>query len=145
MSEHTPGLLYCVEKNPTIIRSDEAKMEVARASPVYMDRSERIANARRLVACWNACAGIPTETLECDGWLNIKEMVGRLIERAQSAEASAEEAERLIREGVEWMEAVLSAFAKNGIGEDRGEEHLSQQIAEHRAFLARNTPEERKA
>ena len=77
----------------------------------------------------------------------IEEVVAALNDtlhaRAQ-AEARAEEAERLIREGVEWMEAVLSAFAKNGIGEDRGEEHLSQQIAEHRAFLARNTPEERK-
>lgn len=27
---------------------------------------EDLANARRLVACWNACEGIPVEQLECD-------------------------------------------------------------------------------
>ena len=141
MSEHTPGLLYCVEKNPAIIRSDEAKMEVARASPVYMDRSERIANARRLVACWNACAGIPTETLECDGWLNIKEMVGRLIERAQSAEASAEEAERLLRDAFEML-TYMAPRDSHGIIPPNQE--FAERYDAIRAFLARNTPEERK-
>lgn len=29
----------------------------------------RDANARRLVACWNACDGVPTEALEAAGTL----------------------------------------------------------------------------
>lgn len=30
----------------------------------WMDEGEKEANARRLVACWNACEGIPTADLE---------------------------------------------------------------------------------
>ena len=37
---------------------------VAKVLDVYMDRSIRDANGRRIVACVNACAGIPTENLE---------------------------------------------------------------------------------
>ena len=30
----------------------------------WMVQGEYLANARRLVACWNACQGVPTEVLE---------------------------------------------------------------------------------
>lgn len=43
MSEHTKGLLRAAGQLPCVIDA---------------------ANARRLVATWNACEGIPTETIE---------------------------------------------------------------------------------
>lgn len=42
----------------------------------HISEEEMCANARRLVACWNACAGIPTEELE-------KATVKDMVERAR--------------------------------------------------------------
>lgn len=39
--------------------------------PVPMKDEEIKANARRLVACWNACTEIPTDTLEMHGFRTI--------------------------------------------------------------------------
>jgi hypothetical protein len=48
-----------------------------------------IANSRRLVACVNACAGIPTEALECQ---TKKELTKKLIDTNKELLAALEEA-----------------------------------------------------
>lgn len=59
-AQHTPGRLkvFSAYATPEIRTQDDAF--VANTSP-YNE-----ANARRLVACWNACEGIDTEYLEGD-------------------------------------------------------------------------------
>ena len=46
---------------------DQVPTQIASASQQdWMSGGEREANARRIVACVNACAGIDTESLEAD-------------------------------------------------------------------------------
>lgn len=58
-----------------------------------IDREVTIANAHRIVACVNACAGIPTETLECPGG-NIAKVAGSLLKQRNKLLAALEEAEK---------------------------------------------------
>ena len=60
-AQHTPGRLT-VSKRPREI-VDANGMFVADCSTVMQHGRDR-GNARRLVACWNALEGIPTEQLE---------------------------------------------------------------------------------
>jgi hypothetical protein len=53
------------------------------------------ANARRIVACVNACKGLRTEDLEMDPSVDLYQLH---IARSDAAEARAEEAARLLRE-----------------------------------------------
>lgn len=60
---HTQGKLRIGKKYTTDIYADRAGHAIARTvnpQSAYEDE----ANARRLVACWNACEGIGTEDLE---------------------------------------------------------------------------------
>ena len=62
-------------------------------------RQSAARNARRLVAAWNACAGIETESLEkgADGWLaKVIVLGGDATGRADDAEALLGEAEKMI-------------------------------------------------
>lgn len=70
--EYTPEPWYLFNTNNTTAIKEK---DIVRGPEVVawmgFDRSERtrkehVANARRIVACVNACAGIPTETLEAD-------------------------------------------------------------------------------
>lgn len=69
-----------------IRQSNEPRHVVARASK--MDGME--ANARRIVACVNACAGISTELLECPGG-NVAKVAGRLMKQRDELLASLTE------------------------------------------------------
>lgn len=78
-AKHTPGELWWDEVNARI-RSVTGRdtgglgIALARAVRGEMGPTEYEANARRLVACWNACQGLSTEALE-----------GGLIQRALAA------------------------------------------------------------
>lgn len=76
MSEHTPGKLYARELDLAgwvdIVTTDP---DGTRSLPfIACKHHDPEANARRLVACWNACEGISTEDLESErsastGWV----------------------------------------------------------------------------
>ena len=57
------------------------------------------ANARRLVACWNACDGVSTESLET-GELNVSDLTDRNVELANERD----ELLAALRKLVEWSE-----------------------------------------
>jgi hypothetical protein len=66
MSKHTQGKLKQRTGYPLDITRPDEHYAFARAYRVTtLDNAE--ANARRLVAAWNACDGIETETLEAHG------------------------------------------------------------------------------
>lgn len=77
MSQHTPGRLslFTLYADPEIRQAD-AGVLVAVVPPwgVASEQPDaRHANARRLVACWNACDGLLTEQVEqIDGLLPAK-------------------------------------------------------------------------
>ena len=68
MSEnHTPGRLAVTHNNwetSTIYSNGKEVARVHIDSEASDDDEQHRDNARRLVACWNACEGIPTDMLE---------------------------------------------------------------------------------
>ena len=108
MSKHTPGRLSVDEYPVTLANGDlaHAKLSIVAPSkdPRYLhfsigmvnfsaeftglypsDVEEAEANARRLVACWNACEGIATDELEeiarTGGMLGPREDVAKIAEQ----------------------------------------------------------------
>lgn len=84
MSEHTPGRLCISSESPKIIKAcdfmGESSVIVGSASGhnnsgFFPTDEESVANARRLVAAWNACDGISTDNLENN--LPVKELAHR--------------------------------------------------------------------
>ena len=67
-TQHTQGRLYVVESQEHWGRVNchlTAEVDDASIGSIWVNgTSKNRANARRLVACWNACEGIPTEMLE---------------------------------------------------------------------------------
>ena len=63
MSEHTPGRLRIDDKAALRV-VNERDVTVASFGTSSSIRDEWEPNARRMVACWNACEGVPTELLE---------------------------------------------------------------------------------
>ena len=72
MSEHTKGRLKLLaprwtgDNEAALIICNEAGSSLGIMSPgdPFIGIDESQANARRLVACWNACDGVSTESLE---------------------------------------------------------------------------------
>ncbi len=60
MSKHTQGRLHVAGQDKVQIRSDEH--QIAKAWSFAGKTGQE--NARRLAACWNACEGLHTESLE---------------------------------------------------------------------------------
>ena len=76
---HSPEPWECHDKGtefPTIckVRDDGSCHEIAELTGCQgMTHEERVANGERIVACVNACAGIPTEELvNCNGVIPLK-------------------------------------------------------------------------
>ncbi len=65
MSAHTPGRLKV--RGGFSIYADDGKTHVADTCLTNSVPDNDEANARRLVACWNACEGLSTEALEAYG------------------------------------------------------------------------------
>lgn len=62
-AKRTPGLLKLHTKYPQDMVTPDGHYTVARTLP-QPTIAVAVANARRLVACWNACDGIDTDDLE---------------------------------------------------------------------------------
>ncbi|WP_111873671.1 hypothetical protein [Aeromonas bivalvium] len=71
MSEHTKGLLRVGHSGAVVADHPVPGMGGSDAVEYYgghlVAESVTAANARRLVACWNACHGLPTDELEQKG------------------------------------------------------------------------------
>ena len=71
MSEHTKGLLRVGHSGAVVADHPVREMNGSDAVEYYgghmVAESVTAANARRLVACWNACHGLPTDELEQKG------------------------------------------------------------------------------
>lgn len=82
MSEHYSGLLKLAEQCPWTVDHEDGHDSTTQSiatetgrtvvlvvnddtrRPMAMHEAELDANARRLVACWNACEGLPTDFIE---------------------------------------------------------------------------------
>ena len=124
-SEHTDGAIVADDRgHQAVLRGERTEIVALMPSPStdgfgIMDVDERIANARRLVAAWNACAGIETEDLEKggEGWIfpivedfvqdttTASENVKRMYDCATTNKARADEAETLLRRAAEQLGA----------------------------------------
>lgn len=74
MSRHTPGLLFMAEtfqeeggRPEIVIRGIGGRAAVAVVMDFGNAPGMQEANAQRLITCWNACLGLPEETL-AGGW-----------------------------------------------------------------------------
>lgn len=68
MSEHTKGLLALFRNGKSVGSADGTGVcEVWPRDENGFPDGEGRANARRIVACWNACHGLPTDELEQKG------------------------------------------------------------------------------
>lgn len=102
MSEHTAEPWKLTRKNPALsvgLRGETPHLDIGR---IFTGSIEGVANARRIVACVNACAGLPTEELEGLAGEHVVAVLrsGRRLSdetaRMEKAEARAEELERLL-------------------------------------------------
>ena len=109
MSEHTSGKICVSSKHPRIIKMHdfmgETDVMVASASGMtnsgfFPTDDEAIANARRLVAAWNACTGMSTEDLEemrlCSGYAKKIESLIEQRDRLSAINAELLESLKLI-------------------------------------------------
>jgi hypothetical protein len=74
-------------------------IEDAAADP---DDPEIMANARRIVACVNACAGIPTEALENDGINAVLAITDKLLAIIEAAAENTYDNEELLQVKDAW-------------------------------------------
>lgn len=87
---------------------------------------ERRANARRIVAAINACAGIETETLKEGPLVEVQDRAGVAEARTDAAEALLDECSQRLRK------CIVAA------GSD--EKYADIAVADYRAFLAKAKP-----
>ena len=85
-AQHTQGRLHVAGQDKVQIRSD--RHQVAKAWSFAGKTGQE--NARRLVACWNACAGLSTEALE--GGPSMAEVLQREQDHAPAAKLDVLEA-----------------------------------------------------
>ena len=88
MSKHTQGRLkmrqgFDDETKELYVPDSSIKkpFEPTAIATVEADSAEGKANARRLVACWNACEGIPTEALKDKAPRKLREDRDLLLEQ----------------------------------------------------------------
>lgn len=87
--QHTPGQLHIAGRETrglphTLVAARTLLFRVY--SEAYGDFDQETANARRLVACWNACQGISTMDLELDNVQFVAQLKERLAFKAQRDE-----------------------------------------------------------
>ncbi len=68
MTEHTGGRLHVRGEKRTIEIISEGPLPYVRIAHIGSNSPGDQANARRLVAAWNACEGLTTEDLESGRW-----------------------------------------------------------------------------
>jgi Tfp pilus assembly protein FimV len=116
---HTKGAWWIVDRGGENEVDIDAPNEIFGQVTVAMGIGP--SNARRIVACVNACAGIRTDDLETAGRLATAEdsSLRRLAEHADTLRAAlqthAEEAAKLIEQRDELL-AALQSYMKAGFG-----------------------------
>lgn len=125
MSEHTKGLLALFRNGKSVGSADGTGVcEVWPRDENGFPDGEGRANARRIVACWNACHGLPTDELEQKGLasafgnqlLQVEKQRDVLIELLREArnplitamEVSGEDASTETEELLESIDTVLA-------------------------------------
>lgn len=98
----------------TVVCAGSPKVQVFKAqgypgSGYFPSPSEARANARRLVACWNACEGLSTENLETN--VPIKQGLDGLNQLLRSAEQQRDELLAAIDGALSDLQAGSSPFA----------------------------------
>jgi hypothetical protein len=104
MAEHTNERLnYGAKPGPRNVQLKRTHYEIGVASidgkGVAIAFGDTDANARRLVAAWNATLGLPVETLEYEPGNPFMSKVHRLLARLAEAEAAA----GVLREALLWV------------------------------------------
>ena len=89
---------------PTLFRYDEQFVGL-------QARHQRHANARRLVACWNACEGISTETIENLGDGSFKAHIDAALDTTGDVRQVTAERAALLRDKAELVGALVVAEA----------------------------------
>lgn len=131
----TPGWLPTYAYVPIIAASGVSVGTCHRPSHSQSAYEECEANARRLVAAWNACQGIPTEMLEEGPLIYAPDAMAKEQKaRADALAARLEEAEGLLRALVDDMTTLQGVFERYApaYGFTKGD---SANIAAARAFL----------
>lgn len=139
MSEHTTGPLreQGGDQYLSIVADDHGvicELFIGGSNPERIKR--QLANARRIVAAWNACKGIETETLEREDFTDARvSTVGQAQARADAAEAALAEAVGSMQEIVKIHIGGPHMSAKDGFnaaltGLDRAKNIAAAFIAE---------------
>ncbi len=105
MSENHEGQL-AVTRRPNYITSSDTRV-IAITLYNHEDQQsvgEAAANARRLVACWNACEGISTEALEIERGMT--GAVEKLLIRKMEVEAQRDE----LLAALEWVLPLIEDY-----------------------------------
>ena len=115
MSGHTEGLVLVAQGSGTMVISDGRVPAIAQTiGPQSRE------NARRIVACWNACDGVPTEALEGSAKLcSAKDstLAELKAERAQLIQQRTEMLDllaRIVKADDEFRNAALTVFSLAG-------------------------------
>ena len=102
MAEYTPGLLTVDDPSPQVYSDDDCSDHPVAdfsCNHTCRDDLEQLANATRAAAAWNACAGIPTTTLQAAGPGAVLE----LLETLQDIESSTHHRVNMYeRNGPQW-------------------------------------------
>ena len=132
MSEHTPGKLVLSEDGLPELNNQNQIIESEKCDLIVYFQFTNKADARRLVACWNACDGIETDLLE-----NIVMTGGtlksRFALRTQEERESKAESDSLRAVNAELLEA-LKTYQRAGIGNST--DFMVQNIAYERGLAA---------
>ena len=118
IEQHTPA--PCSKCGLTILGPDQLQIAVAEAHPATALECQE-ANARRIVACVNACAGISTENLEDN--VPVKELARRYNEIFKQRDVMLAALERLslyvAHNGDDWVQREARAAIASVEGETK--------------------------
>jgi hypothetical protein len=91
-TQHTQGLLVASEPSDTLHAIRDTKGRVVADVGYSGTNAGDIANARRIVACWNACDGIDTQYLESYGLPDFAQKISDLAAQRDELLADLEDA-----------------------------------------------------
>jgi hypothetical protein len=109
MSEHTEGKLMLDRTS----LCDKRGILVAWTETSSRSDEENEANARRLVACWNACGNIPTKWLESvSEELSVRSFAQTIQERDELLAVLRKKPNHFIGEWEDGVQAILAKYSE---------------------------------
>lgn len=115
-AKHTPGMLRADPDNWMMVRDETAHWLNGLVCQFNgKEKDEAIANRARMIACWNACNGIPTGQLEAGSVERLVKATELLLKTAQHFEKQASQGTGSRRGGSVWTKAraALAPFQKD--------------------------------